>query len=135
MSTDGACRDWDMCSSYTLQIFRTTEMEYLCGHPNIEMLIRLENGETHGNITLDYILRSIIDGKKYKAGDRVTITPKYCETCSCEVEFREYEDGRGKYLRAVILGIEKEYQSLTSEEAYKVICKLNEAHSSSTNQE
>ena len=103
-------------------------------HPEIEMLINF-NREERDNRMFEGILYSIATGKRYKAGDRATITSENALIKSCVVEFRESENSFGKCLRAVVLGMEEEFQSLPTDKALEYIHRLRGTESGSINQE
>lgn len=121
-------------SDYRLQVSRSLGLESHYNHPDIETLINFSLGE-YGNRVLEHILYLISTGKQYKVGDRETITLQDSWVKSCVVEFRKSEDRFGKCLRAVVLGMEKEFQSLPTEKALEYIHRLNDAESDSINHE
>lgn len=109
-----------------LQISRSIGLEDKCGHRDIQMLIALDDDENQHKV-LEKILDSIENGKRYKAGDRVTVNCKNSSVRQCVVEFREAEDYYGKCLRAVVLDIEEEFQSLPTEKAFECLDRLRNA--------
>lgn len=117
------CDEYDC--DYRLQVTHSIGLENDYNHPDIEMLINFNRGE-HGNRVLEDILYSISTGKQYKAGDRETIMLSDSRVKSCVVEFRESESRFGKCLRAVVLGMEEEFQSLPTEKALEYIHRLRD---------
>ena len=69
------------------------------------------------------LFKRISGGKRYAAGDRDTFKPGLFGE-ERTVEFREYQDSEGKYLRAVILGLDSEYQALLSGDAAELVISL-----------
>lgn len=102
--------------SYYYQITRTLGLEQQCSHPELQTLITysVENG---GYSLLGNLAQRVRKGARFAAGERVEVPCAYYEWETCTVEFRESKDEYGPCLRAVVLGLEEEYQALPSEEA------------------
>ncbi|MBR7142381.1 MAG: hypothetical protein IKD06_02455 [Clostridia bacterium] len=102
---------------YYFQISETYGLESRYGHPELEALLtfHVENG---GHSVLSYLVKSIENGARYTHGQQMTIPPHTPFDTPHTVEFRRFEDKRGSYLRAVVLGVEEAYQSLSSQEAH-----------------
>lgn len=124
----------EYADNYRLQIACSLGMDEHYDHPEIEMLINF-NREERDNRMFEGILYSIATGKRYKVGDRATITSENALIKSCVVEFRESENSFGKCLRAVVLGMEEEFQSLPTDKALEYIHRLRGTESGSINQE
>ena len=107
--------EWDI-PSYYLQISRTLGMERVHGLPEVQTLIT-HTIEYMGHSVLEDLLRAVREGVRFKAGDRLTLTPRNTWKEPYEVELRESADNYGPCLRAVVLGIEEDFQSLPTEEA------------------
>ena len=99
---------------YYLQISRTLGLAENYGHPELQTLISL-SGNNGGYSVLNYLVKQIQKGARYQAGDRVTI-PDFFGNYT--VEFRESRDTYGACLRAVVLGLEDNFQSLNENEAF-----------------
>ncbi len=112
--------DWP---SYYYQACRTLNMRSLYDHPEIEALITFST-ENGGQTIVKYLARCVKEGARYRAGDRVSIPDRYGRP-HCTVEFKEFTDEHHcPALRAVVLGLEKEYQAIPFHEAFEFI----EAH-------
>lgn len=109
---------------YRLQVSCSIGIKDDYNHPEIETLINLSQGE-YENSVITGIINLISTGKQYKAGDRETLTLQYSVQDSCVVEFRESENCYGKCLRAVILGVQEEFQSLPTDDAIYYIQQVN----------
>ncbi len=101
--------------SYYYQIARTLGLKRY-GHPELEALITysVDNG---GYSLLKYLAQRVREGVRFAAGEQVEVPCAYYEWETCTVEFRESRDAYAPCLRAVVLGLEEEYQALPSEEA------------------
>ena len=124
----------EYADNYRLQIACSLGLDEHYDHSDIEMLINF-NREERDNRIFENILYSIATGKRYKAGDRATITSENALIKSCVVEFRESENSFGKCLRAVVLGMEEEFQSLPTDKALEYIHRLRGTESGSINHE
>lgn len=101
--------------SYYYQIARTLGLKRY-GHPELETLITY-SVERGGYSLLTYLARLVREGASFAAGMRVEIPDRYPGWVLCTVEFRESQDAYGPCLRAVVLGLEEEYQAPPSKEA------------------
>lgn len=102
--------------SYYYQIARTLGLKQY-GHPELQALITY-SVEYGGYSLLKYLAQRVREGVRFAAGEQVEIPHRYPSWGPlCTVEFRESRDAYGPCLRAVVLGLEEEYQALSSEEA------------------
>ncbi|MBO5358930.1 MAG: hypothetical protein J6A78_06385 [Clostridia bacterium] len=106
----------DWFPSYYLQYARTLNLERDYGHPNIQALINF-NVEMGDHMVINQVYRAIKKGAYFKAGDRFTVREDYGFKREHTVEFFDTEDCYGTCLRAVVLGLESELQSLPTNEA------------------
>lgn len=105
---------WDF-DGYYLQIANTIGL-YHFDHPEIEALISFHMDLT-GHSIVTYLADAVRDGARYAPGDRVEV-PGPFPWNRHTVEFRAFTNARGTYLRAVVLDLEEEFQSLPTDEAY-----------------
>lgn len=115
------CSVWNDGFSPYMQIARSLGVDRDYNHPNIEALINFDVELGHHSV-LEKILNDIKNGARYAAGDRTTIRG-YPLNEEYTVEFRESHDEFGYCLRAVVLGIAEEYQSLPTDKAYDYLKK------------
>lgn len=113
--TTPTCEEDALCpAAYYLQIASTLGL-YRYDHPELEAFISFDMMYT-GHSVLTYLAQTIYNGARYAAGDRAEV-PGYFPYERYTVEFREFRNERGSYLRAVVLGIEEEFQALPTPEA------------------
>lgn len=99
------------------QIARSLGVDRDYDHPNIEAMINFD--PTLGQHTvMSHVLKTIAGGARYAPGDRIDYQTGSPWNEAYIIEFRASCDDYGPCLRAVVLGIEEEYQSLPSEAAY-----------------
>lgn len=122
---------------YYYQISNTLGLSERFDHPELEAFITFDVAEG-GYSVLRYLCSNIEKGAKYKAGDRIELpltnnygggnlddlldelTDDTDSTSTCRVvEFVESQNSYGPCLRAVVLGIEEKYQSLSENDAIK----------------
>ena len=109
------CEEDPLCpAAYYLQIASTLGL-YRYDHPELEAFISFDMMYT-GHSVLTYLAQTIYNGARYAAGDRAEV-PGCFPYERYTVEFREFRNERGSYLRAVVLGIEEEFQALPTLEA------------------
>lgn len=101
---------------YYLQISRTLGLERSYDHPELQTLITLST-EAGGSSVLTYLVKQVRNGVRYHAGDRVEVPDPFCPQSLHTVELRESCDCYGPCLRAVVLGMEDAYQSMSEGEA------------------
>lgn len=107
--------DWEGGFSYYLQSARSLGLEERYQHPDIQALINFDP-EMGRHSVLEAILNTIYEGAKYAPGDRLTLPAANPWDIEHTVEFRSIEDAYGKCLRAVVLGLEEEFQSLADKD-------------------
>ena len=107
-------------SPYYYQISATLGLSRDFAHPDIEALITFEV-DCGGDSVVRHLAERVREGERFAAGQRVTVPGNLWQK-TFTVEFRESENAYGKCLRAVVLGIETEYQSLPEREAFKFLC-------------
>lgn len=103
---------------YYYQISRTLGLESDFGHPEIETLITF-SVDCGGNSVLRDISEAVRNGARFCVGDKAKFNRNYCSEYT--VEFRQSNSCYGPCIRAVVLGIEEEYQSLSEKEAFEWI--------------
>ena len=118
------CSDEDQFPLYFYQISRTLGLEKY-GHPELETLITLSvnNG---GSSILRYLVRCVESGQRFMRGQRFVIPRSIDNYLEYVVEFQPSNDEYGFCLRAVVIGIEEEYQSMPSENAYEFLASTGE---------
>lgn len=104
------------------EICRTLGLNKDFGHPEIEVFYEFSEDE-YSHSLLYAIFERISNGKRYAAGDKDTFFLSY-EKKKCAVEFHEFQDSQGKYLRAVIVGLDAAYQAMPSGDAAALVISL-----------
>ena len=103
------------------QIARSLGLDWDYNHPNIEAMINFDPSLGQHTV-MTHVLNTIAAGARYAPGDRIRYkwdrwNDEYI------IEFRESCDAYGPCLRAVVLGIEEEFQSLDSDAACAYISR------------
>ena len=111
------CFDDDF--SYCLQVARSVGMSKSYNHPEIEMLINI-NPRPYSNYLLEHILYRISQGALYKDGDVIDIRLTQTNTLHT-VKFMTIQDKDESVLRAVVLNMEEDFQSMSTKEALSYI--------------
>ncbi len=106
-------------SPYYYQISSTLGLARDFGHPDIEALITFDV-DFGGDSVVRHLAERVRGGEKFSAGQQVTVPGNYWQK-TFTVEFRESENAYGECLRAVVLGLEEEYQSLPEREAFEYL--------------
>lgn len=101
------------------QIARSLGVDWDYDHLNIEAMINFDPS-TGQHTVMSFVLNQIAAGARFSHGDRISYRAGHWND-EYIIEFRESEDSYGPCLRAVVLGIEEEFQSLPSDEAYALI--------------
>lgn len=111
------CFDDDF--GYCLQVARSVGMSKSYNHPEIEMLINI-NPRPYSNYLLEHILYRISQGALYKDGDVIDIRLTQTNTLHT-VKFMTIQDKDESVLRAVVLNMEEDFQSMSTKEALSYI--------------
>lgn len=106
----------DWFPSCYLQIARTFGLKTKYGHPEIETLITFRT-DNLGYSVLKQLITAVKNGERFSHGDRTKVTGSFYWEKDVTVEFREVNSPHGAYLRAVVLGLEEDFQSLSKEDA------------------
>ena len=111
------CFDDDF--GYCLQVARSVGMSKSYNHPEIEILINI-NPRPYSNYLLEHILYRISQGALYKDGDVIDIRLTQTNTLHT-VKFMTIQDKDESVLRAVVLNMEEDFQSMSTKEALSYI--------------
>lgn len=111
------CYDDDF--GYCLQVARSVGMSKSYNHPEIETLINI-NPRPYSNYLLEHILYRISQGALYKDGDVIDIRLTQTNTLHT-VKFMTIQDKDESVLRAVVLNMEEDFQSMSTKEALSYI--------------
>jgi len=111
------CFDDDF--DYCLQVARSVGMSKSYNHPEIGMLINI-NPRPYSNYLLEHILYRISQGALYKDGDVIDI--RLTQTNELyTVKFKSIQDENEPVLRAIVLNLEEEFQTLSAKDALRYI--------------
>lgn len=113
--------DWD--ADYVLQWGRTLGLDRYKGQQDIEVLVDFCTGDFNHSV-LQSLVKRVVRGERFRLGDIIRIQDNICGQ-SYTVEFRKSCDWYGRCLRAVIVGIEREYQSMNTEKAADYRASIN----------
>lgn len=108
-------RDDDWSADYVLKAGRTLGLYRGTGQQDIEVLIDFRTGE-YSHYLLQALVNKITRGERFRNGSTTEVYDEVAgETYT--VEFRKSSDCYGRCLRAVVAGIEHEYQSMPADKA------------------
>ncbi len=116
ITTPCAAEDFeDYCGFwFYYQTATTIGLQRDFNHPNLECFITF-TCDYGGHSVLQQLGARVKKGERFAAGDRTTVVDTF--KLPWEVEFRESQNPYGPCLRAVVLGIGEEFQSLSYQEA------------------
>lgn len=109
------------------QVARTFGMMRDFGHPDVEVLYNFGDQPYHYPL-LSLIHSNVSKGMRYKACDRISFKGGVFEE-DFTAEFRNITVNGEELLRAVILELDGEYQSLPTEQAAAAVIALCESNS------
>ncbi len=104
------------------EVSRTLGMTWHFGHPDVEALYKFSD-QPYNNPLLSLIHSNVSKGICYKAGDRLSFRAGVCED-EYTVEFRSVTVNGEEMLRAVVLELDGEYQSLPTADAVAAVTDL-----------
>lgn len=107
-----------------LQIAQTLGLKTKYGHPELETLVTFSM-EGLGYSVLKQLITAVENGERFSGGDRTRVTGSFYRTKDVTVEFRNSENCYGPCLRAVVLGLEEEFQNMSSDEASEYLHALS----------
>ena len=107
------------------QVARTIMLPMHFGQSDIEVLYKFSD-EPYRYPLLELIHQNIKNGVRYKPGDRLSFTAGSFKK-KYTAEFCKINAGGETMLRAVILELDKEYQSLPSEKAAEAVIAFYES--------